>query len=107
MSIQLLQSSIEKEAGIQLNNHTTIQDFEITFTQYIQSLIDNHFEQLVFLLYRIDVSEASIKQLLETGDYTKAAQNIAKAIIARQQEKLAFKHQNTYTFNTDSNEEKW
>ncbi len=105
--LQTIQSSIEKEAGIQLVQHTSFEDFENTFTEYIQSLINHHFEQLIFLLYRIDVSETNIKQLLEQADYTKAANNIAKAIIARQQEKLTFKQYNTYIFNTESTEEKW
>ena len=53
----------------------------------IDWLITHDFEKLVFILYRIDVSEAKIKTLLDQANTTDAAPVIAEAIIQRLAEK--------------------
>ncbi len=53
----------------------------------INYLIINDFEKLIYALYRIDVSEAKIKNLLINKSDTSAAELIADAIIERQLEK--------------------
>ena len=45
--------------------------------QAINWLISKDFEKLVFILYRIDVSEAKIKSLLDQANTTDAAPVIA------------------------------
>ncbi len=53
----------------------------------INWLIVNDFEKLVFVLYRIDVSEAKIKSLLNKDNNHFAAPVIADAILERLEEK--------------------
>ncbi len=53
----------------------------------INHLIVHDFEQLVSLLYRIDVNEAKIKLLLQNNPDTNAAELMADAIIDRLAEK--------------------
>lgn len=53
----------------------------------VEYLIANNFERLIYALYRIDVSEAKIKSLIETNTSTNTATLIADAIIERQLEK--------------------
>ncbi len=60
---------------------------ENELTEAINYLINTDFEKLVFLLYRIDVSELKIKSLLENTSITNAGELIAQAIIARLAEK--------------------
>ena len=64
----------------------------------INNLIITDFEKLVFVLYRIDVNEATIKSLLTTRTDTNAAELIADAIIERLNQKKAaralYKHHN-------------
>jgi hypothetical protein len=62
---------------------------ENELTEAINYLINTDFEKLVFLLYRIDVSELKIKSLLENTSITNAGELIAQAIIARLAEKKA------------------
>ncbi len=97
----LIKSGIEKEAGIVLAS-----DWHQQFIDYIRFLIDTDFEKLVYLLYRIDVSEQKIKELLDNKSTTDAGEIIVNAIIERQKEKIdSRKH---FRFDdTDSNEEKW
>ena len=78
----IIKEQIEKEAGIALN-----ENWQATFHEYINHLINTDFEKLVFLLYRIDVSEQKIKTLLDNTTALNAAELIAQAIIDRLEEK--------------------
>lgn len=57
-------------------------------TALINDLINHDFEKLVFYLYRIDVNETRMKQLLDQRDGENAAGLIADLIIERQLEKI-------------------
>lgn len=52
-------------------------------------LLLHQFEQLVQLLYRIDVSEQKLKKILQHNPGTNAGELIADLLIQRQLEKLA------------------
>ena len=97
----LIKSGIEKEAGIELASNWHQQ-----FVDYIRFLIDKDFEKLVYLLYRIDVSEQKIKQLLENKSTSDAGEIIANAIIERQKEKMVSRKHFRFD-DTESKEEKW
>ena len=55
----------------------------------IENLINTDFEKLVFLLYRIDVSEQKINDLLQNTQAGNAWELIVQAIIERLAEKKA------------------
>lgn len=96
-----IQNQIEKEAGIVLGNN-----WQKEFYAYINHLANTNFEKLVYLLYRIDVSEHKITALLNTKSATNAGDLIAAAILERLEEKKVTREQ--YQQNTDgSAEEKW
>ncbi|MBX2939620.1 MAG: hypothetical protein KF880_06045 [Ferruginibacter sp.] len=63
------------------------------FTQYIQHLINKDFDQLVQLLYRIDVDESKLKKLLQSHESSAEviAQSIIQRIIQTLESKAAFK----------------
>lgn len=69
---------------------TTIEQLNFAeLTAAINHLINTDFEKLVFLLYRIDVSEQKIKALLDNTASSNAGELIAQAIIERLEEKKA------------------
>jgi hypothetical protein len=72
----------------------------------INWLIINDFEKLVFILYRIDVSESKIKSLLDKANTHFAAPVIADAILERLEEKKVSREKYKQT-PPDSLEEKW
>jgi hypothetical protein len=96
-----IQEQIEKEAGIALK-----ENWQTSFQEYINHLINNDFEKLVFLLYRIDVSEQKIKTLLENTSALNAGELIAEAIFERIEEKKAAREKYKQTGEI-SEEEKW
>ena len=79
-----IQLDLEKETGLVLTNN-----FKEELAAYINQLINSDFEKLVFLLYRIDVQELAIKQLLALPSSNNGGEIITDAIIKRQSEKIA------------------
>lgn len=51
-------------------------------------LIDNDFPQLIQILYKADVDQYKLKELLETVEGSSSAEVIADAYIARQMAKI-------------------
>jgi hypothetical protein len=74
--------------------------------QSINDLIQNNFDRLIQLLYRIDVNEKKLKQLLNGHPQTDAATIISQLIIERQLQKLQTRKQ--FKNNEDiADEDKW
>ncbi len=57
-------------------------------TDRIDYLIQTDFNKLVSILYRLDVSETKLSQMLKDQTGTDAAEIIARMIIERQREKI-------------------
>jgi|SRR6478736_10000793 len=55
---------------------------------YINRLITEHFDELITLLYRLDVNEKKLKDLLQQHAAEDAADIIAALIIERQEQKI-------------------
>ncbi len=73
---------------------------------YIDYLITNDFNKLIVILYRLDVSEEQVNELLKQQPNKLASDSISKLIIERQQKKLQMKA----TLKKDENiaeDEKW
>ena len=82
---------------------------QLSKTQLIDAinwLIIHDFEKLVFILYRIDVSEAKIKTLPNKENTNFAAPVIADAILERLAEKKASREKYKQD-SPASEEEKW
>lgn len=72
----------------------------------INTLIVHHFDVLINLLYRMDVNEVKLKEMLQQHETEDAADIIASLIIERQQQKI--KTREMFKAQTDiSDEEKW
>lgn len=73
----------------------------------INELINNDFQKLVSILYRMDVSEIKLKQLLTENPGTNAAVIIADLMIERQAEKIRSREQFSKRDENISDDEKW
>jgi hypothetical protein len=74
--------------------------------EQINHLILSDFQKLVNILYRVDINEAALKQLLKENPETDAGDIIATLIIERQLQKLKSREQ-FRTNDTIPDDEKW
>lgn len=72
----------------------------------INDLINNDFQKLVSILYRMDVNEARLKQLLKENPGTDAGIIIARLMIERQEQKIRSRQSFKPDLNIDD-DEKW
>jgi hypothetical protein len=99
--------NINKDLAIALPDEISFEELQLQMSAHINHLIKNNFEALITLLYRIDVSEDKLKNLLRSNPNEDAGNTIAALIIERQQQKITFKKQFTNKSSGSSNEEKW
>ena len=99
--------NIKKDMAIVLPDKISLIELEEALTIYANQLIQKDFQKLVTLLYRIDVSEAKLKYLLQLETDENAGNIIAKLIIERQLEKIKSRQQFSKHKDDISEEEKW
>lgn len=87
MDNESLVKSLNAEFGLALNN-SSVDDIKQKLYLFINDLIQNDFQKLISILYRIDVDEKKLKQLLNNMPDTDAAVIIGNLIIERQQQKI-------------------
>ena len=80
--------NINQSLEISLPVTISSKELKEKLTAFINDLINHDFEKLVFYLYRIDVNESKMKQLLNQREGENAAGLIADLIIERQTEKI-------------------
>jgi len=98
---------VNKELALELPEQISMQEIQEKLSAHINRMIQSNFEQLVNLLYRIDVSEAKIKSLLEIQAGTNAGDLIATLVIERQLQKIKSREQFKTNAGNPSEEEKW
>ena len=98
--------SINDSFEISLPINISFQELKEKLAVHINHLINHDFEKLVSLLYRIDVNENKMRQLLEQKDGENAAGLIADLIIERQLQKIKSR-QETKSKNDIPDDEKW
>lgn len=98
---------VNKELAIELPEKISMTELQSQLAIHINYLILHHFEQLVSLLYRIDVSEAKIKSLLQNQAGENAGNLIAALIIDRQVQKIKTRKQFSKKDYDFDEEEKW
>ena len=75
-------------------------------SEFTNHLIRTNFQKLVLILYKVDVSENKLKQLLQTESGEDAATIIARLIIEREIQKI--NSRNLFSHKNDiCDEEKW
>ncbi|MEI9933466.1 MAG: hypothetical protein WDM71_01110 [Ferruginibacter sp.] len=97
---------INKELGIELPEKISLDELKKDLSIFINQLIQRDFHSLVALLYRIDISETKLKQLLDQMDEN-AGDIIADLIIERELQKIKSRREFSQRNNNISEEEKW
>ena len=69
----------------------TLEEFKIYLTEKLSELMDNKYDTLINILYRIDVSEEKLGELFSGGDRNYIPQKLAELIIDRQLQKVQFR----------------
>ena len=101
--IKYLDEKFELEVPVDI----TQEQLEIILAQRINYLIANDFNRLVQILYRIDVREQKLKELLKQNPGADAGRIIAALVIERQLEKKKSREQFRNDSNNFTDEEKW
>ena len=102
---QVLQE-VSKELGIILKEKDHSFDKQM-LAEKIDQLINTDFQKLVLILYRMDVSEIKLKQLLNENPGTDAALIITDLMIERQEQKMISRQQFRKKDENISDDEKW
>ncbi len=96
--IQLINPDLSPEVSITV--------FMDKLEAYINYLIQNNFKKLVSILYKIDIAENKLKQLLHENGEKTAGEIIARLIIERQMQKIDTR-KNFINKDNIAGEEKW
>jgi len=99
-------NEISKELGIIVNDKDHSFGKQI-LADRINELVNNDFQKLVSILYRMDVSEIKLKQMLNESPGTNAGLIIADLMIERQAEKIRSRQQFNKRDENISDDEKW
>ena len=83
------------------------EDFKTNLAAFINQLINQNFDKLITILYRLDVNEKKLKEVLAEKKDNDAALVIAQAIIERQKQKTEARKKYTPPENNIPDDEKW
>lgn len=100
--VPMLRQSLE----LDLPENISFDLLKARLSSHINFLIQSNFQKLVSILYRVDVSESKLKQLLKENPDSDAANIITDLIIERQLQKIRSKQEYRPDENI-SDDEKW
>jgi hypothetical protein len=98
---------INEELAIELPETISFAELKEKLSDQINYLIESDFQKLVSLLYRIDVSEAKLKEQLLEAHGIDAGKIIADLIIDRQIQKIRSRQQFKQNDKDIDDAEKW
>lgn len=104
---QVIIPFLNKELSLALPETLAMNELEQQLTDHINHLINTDFEKLVYYLYRIDVNEVKMKQLLAQQGGENAALLIARLIIDRQLQKIKSRAEHKPAANDTEDAERW
>jgi uncharacterized protein YtpQ (UPF0354 family) len=107
METASLITSINGEMGINLPEKLSLDELRLRLQEAVNEMINTNFQQLVNMLYRIDVNERKLKYLLQENVGADAAVIIADLIIERQREKITARQQYQRPDDTINEDERW
>ena len=98
---------INKDLAIELPDQISFEELRSKLASHFNYLIQTDFNRLVAILYRIDVSEPRLKQLLQENPEDDAGEIIALLVIDRQIQKIKIRQEFTKKDENISEDEKW
>jgi hypothetical protein len=97
---------ISEDAALAVTPGITYDQLEALLAQRLEELISQNFQQFVLLLYKIDVAENKVREVMESDISPDAYRKIAALLIQRQQQKIISRKEFTKPIDDDG-EEKW
>jgi hypothetical protein len=110
METPALRSDLNNSYGLDLPEVVTMDALEAILAERIDVLINHDFNRLISLLYRIDVSEPVLRQLLEQNPKADSGRVIAQLILERLWQKILTRRMYSSNQNdrsTADEEERW
>ena len=108
MTVEIeLTKYIGNELAIELPDNISMEDLTGAIAIEVNHLIDKNFQKLVGILYRMDVSEPKLKNLLANHPQADAGIIIAQLMIERQLQKIATRKQYRQNNGNVNEEDKW
>jgi hypothetical protein len=107
MSNSNLVTSLNEALQISIPPKSGSEELLRLLTSHINNMINSNLEQLINLLYRIDVSEQKIREFLANKPGEDAAPLIARLIIERQEQKIKSRQQYTPRDKSIDEEDSW
>jgi stress response protein SCP2 len=107
METTALIQSINKELALALPEQISMEQLRQQLAVTVNHLIEKDFQQLVQVLYRVDVNERKLKYLLQENVGEDAAAIIADLIIERQLQKINSRSQFGQRDDAIPEDEKW
>jgi hypothetical protein len=101
-----LQKEVAQTLGMPFYAGYSDDDFSDKLIEFINHLIVTDFQKLVYVLYKIDVSEVKLREMLRQNSNETSSQIIAALIVERQIQKIETRKK----YNSSTNipeEEKW
>jgi hypothetical protein len=74
--------------GLELAGRLSAEELEDSLAERLNTLIRSDFNMVVSILYRIDINEARLKELLKTAAEEEEGRIMARLIIERQTQKI-------------------
>jgi len=102
-----LQQDVIQHTQLSLVAGTSPELFRQKLAESINLLINSNFNKLILILYRLDVSEKKLKQLLATSPAHNAGVLIATMIIDRQLEKIISRRRLKQPIDAIPEEDRW
>jgi hypothetical protein len=106
MNRRCLIDELNQVFTLQLQTTIPKVELEILLSKEINRLVEHDFHKLVTILYRVDVNEHKLKQLLKDNPGKDAGVLIARLMIERQTEKIRTR-ESLKRKAEDDGEEKW
>ncbi|HMO32855.1 MAG TPA: hypothetical protein PKE63_11060 [Lacibacter sp.] len=103
----LLLRNLQESLSLAVPDSVSEAELLDVLTHRINHLLVHDFQHLVQLLYRMDVPEQKLKQLLRQHPDTDAARIIATLVVERQQQKLETRKQFRQKNEEGTEEERW
>ncbi len=98
---------INTALSIELPTNIDLEEMRKRLAVHINHLIQHDFQKLIFILYRIDVSEKKLKTLLQDNVGEDAGGLIASLLIERQLQKINTRREYRSRATDEGSEEKW
>jgi hypothetical protein len=99
--------TIRTDWSLEIPNKSTEEELVSILSNEVNRLINEDFQQLISLLYRIDINESRLKLLLLENKGSDAGRIIAWMILERQKQKKMTREMYSARENNIPDDEKW